>query len=89
MVVYRCLHVCIHMHVSVCQECFCFFLLQNIQLESQVDDAESHSSTHTETYQEQVLTLKSQLDDIRKVIALLKSIHSIRQVCVLFLFVVL
>ncbi|CAB1352385.1 unnamed protein product, partial [Coregonus sp. 'balchen'] len=38
----------------------------NIQLESQVDEAESHSSSHTETYLEQVLTLKSQLDDIRK-----------------------
>ncbi|XP_041749793.2 thread biopolymer filament subunit alpha-like [Coregonus clupeaformis] len=38
----------------------------NIQLDSQVDEAESHSSSHTETYQEQVLTLKSQLDDIRK-----------------------
>nr|XP_046162520.1 thread biopolymer filament subunit alpha [Oncorhynchus gorbuscha] len=38
----------------------------NIQMESQVDEAESHSSSHTETYQEQVLTLKLQLDDIRK-----------------------
>lgn len=36
-------------------------------MESQVDEAESHSSSHTETYQEQVLTLKLQLDDIRKV----------------------
>ncbi|XP_051536835.1 thread biopolymer filament subunit alpha-like [Myxocyprinus asiaticus] len=38
----------------------------NLQMESQVDEAECHSNCHTETYQEQVLTLKSQLDDIRK-----------------------
>ncbi|KAL0162665.1 hypothetical protein M9458_042061 [Cirrhinus mrigala] len=35
-------------------------------MESQVDEAEIHSSSHTETYQDQVLTLKSQLDDLRK-----------------------
>uniref|UniRef100_A0A8C2JC46 Si:dkey-183i3.5 n=1 Tax=Cyprinus carpio TaxID=7962 RepID=A0A8C2JC46_CYPCA len=36
----------------------------NLQLESQVEEAEVHSSSHTETYQDQVLTLKSQLDDL-------------------------
>ncbi|KAB1671584.1 keratin, partial [Klebsiella pneumoniae] len=41
----------------------------NLQLESQVEEAEVHSSSHTETYQDQVLTLKSQLDDLRKQIA--------------------
>ncbi|KAK2827243.1 hypothetical protein Q7C36_018169 [Tachysurus vachellii] len=38
----------------------------NTQLESQVDDAESHSNSHIDTYQEQVDVLKSQLDDLRK-----------------------
>ncbi|KAF4077428.1 hypothetical protein AMELA_G00208000 [Ameiurus melas] len=38
----------------------------NIQLESQVEEAESHSNSHSETYQEQVTALRSQLDDLRK-----------------------
>ena len=54
---------------------FDLMTFQNIQLESQVEEAESHSSSHAETYQEQVMTLKSQLDDLRKVL--------LRPVCVL------
>lgn len=46
---------------------WCPLQWQNLQLESQVEEAECHSSSHTETYQDQVLTLKSQLDDLRKV----------------------
>ncbi|XP_057217199.1 thread biopolymer filament subunit alpha isoform X2 [Triplophysa rosa] len=38
----------------------------NLQLESQVEEAECHSNSHTETYQDQVFTLRSQLDDLRK-----------------------
>ncbi|XP_041089214.1 thread biopolymer filament subunit alpha isoform X2 [Polyodon spathula] len=41
----------------------------NMQLESQVTESESSSSSCTEQYQEQVVTLKSQLDDLRKQIA--------------------
>ncbi|KAA0720109.1 Thread biopolymer filament subunit alpha [Triplophysa tibetana] len=38
----------------------------NMQLESQEEEAECHSNSHTETYQDQVLTLRSQLDDLIK-----------------------
>ncbi|KAK7143559.1 hypothetical protein R3I93_014654 [Phoxinus phoxinus] len=38
----------------------------NLQVESQVEEAECHSNSHTETYQDQVLILRSQLDDLRK-----------------------
>ncbi|KPP65790.1 thread biopolymer filament subunit alpha-like, partial [Scleropages formosus] len=41
----------------------------NHQLQEQVDEAESSSDSHRETHQDQILTLKSQLDDIRKQLA--------------------
>ncbi|KAL4630902.1 thread biopolymer filament subunit alpha-like, partial [Arapaima gigas] len=41
----------------------------NLQLQGQLDEAESDSSSHAETYQDQILALKSQLDDLRKQLA--------------------
>ncbi|PIO16591.1 hypothetical protein AB205_0146000, partial [Aquarana catesbeiana] len=41
----------------------------NIQLETQIAEAETSTSSETDTYQEQVSSLKAQLDDIRKQIA--------------------
>ncbi|OCT93230.1 thread biopolymer filament subunit alpha [Xenopus laevis] len=41
----------------------------NIQLEAQVSEAEASTGSESDTYQEQAIALKAQLDDIRKQIA--------------------